>query len=616
MKKPLFSEIKRYHPGYESDPLVKFGMSGPTFLRAMIMFQRIALRQPVVLVGDTGCGKTSFIELIDRFLSLAKGPPIRTLNVHGDITRAEVDKFVEEPGILLFDEFNTSGICPYIEWKILNSKMMMIGAMNPYQKTEEISALFSKIGMPQALRTDVVPVSLVARHAVESTDMSSMKYFVHEVSGSIHALEINCNPMMMKAKENRWLPREEADNIRSLLRARLSASVLRTHENSAVQFDQARVDEFFEFLVDCLLRSFVWLRTFMNERAVVSFRDVETAWDFAEHFFKEFYGTDIAAKCSVLFSMIVNFALRLPATMLVSHVSDQVRGHIRALAKNHQIRSGRGVIEVRSSYLDCLPGQLELPIELPAVLSPAAKLMAAFDRYAYSTCWNDIVRQPEVWKFKSFVYHVFLIRKCIDLRRNCFIIGLPGTSKSYAVQHLKDTVFMTTYMCSRTSSSESLMSRYYDAAYVSVTARKAKVLCVLEEMGIANANPKRPLKVLHFVLDQGIMATDEKGYVKCPTVGVSNYAMDFANMSRGILLYTELPSRADLEFAFAFQVFQRKNPNWGREWSRRFDFAAFEELWRGFEEFRDTTVAHGILSALWPGDEQPTTLALRSIYGV
>lgn len=60
-------------------------------------------------------------------------------------------------------------------------------------------------------------------------------------------------------------------------------------------------------------------------------------------------------------------------------------------------------------------------------------------------------------------------------------------------------------------------------------------------MGNASINPSHPLKILHGILDNGLVL-NETGYCKTvPTIGVSSYTMDLAIMNRGVLVYTELP---------------------------------------------------------------------------
>jgi hypothetical protein len=175
-------------------------------------------------------------------------------------------------------------------------------------------------------------------------------------------------------------------------------------------------------------------------------------------------------------------------------------------------------------------------------------------------------------------------------------------------------------MCSRGSSSESLKSQYSDAEYVLLQCPKYHPLVVLEELGLANVNPKKPLKFLHFVLDKQ-NNTDVKRRIT--TVGVSNYATDYANMNRALLTFTDLPSDEALGFAFAFAEKQEGGFLVEKLGTQGSMFTPqFEGAWRQFRDFRsrfsnDPDMSpKPFLKLLWPGNSRPGNLALRSIYDI
>ena len=50
----------------------------------------------------------------------------------------------------------------------------------------------------------------------------------------------------------------------------------------------------------------------------------------------------------------------------------------------------------------------------------------------------DFLKVKSIWKFKSAFIHLFVMDFCIKCNLPCFVIGMPGTSETFAVDLLKD----------------------------------------------------------------------------------------------------------------------------------------------------------------------------------
>ena len=91
-------------------------------------------KEPVLLIGETGCGKTLLLET----LSIISGKTLKTLNVHAGITEKDVFSFME--GVInqnnlsdfwiFFDEINTSNAIGLIEEIMINHSMRGIPISN------------------------------------------------------------------------------------------------------------------------------------------------------------------------------------------------------------------------------------------------------------------------------------------------------------------------------------------------------------------------------------------------------------------------------------------------------------------------------------------------------
>ena len=143
---------------------------------------------------------------------------------------------------------------------------------------------------------------------------------------------------------------------------------------------------------------------------------------------------------------------------------------------------------------------------------------------------------------------------CITNNIPLWIIGLPGTSKSLAVNIVMSKLFSLrgkdvelkqlprliyqTYMCSEDSRPEALMNELHNVAAKSMMIPEASKMSVLllEEIGQADISPYLPLKCLHSVIDQGYMRPGMDHPVLITLIGLSNYIMDSAKLNRGILI--------------------------------------------------------------------------------
>jgi hypothetical protein len=183
------------------------------------------------------------------------------------------------------------------------------------------------------------------------------------------------------------------------------------------------------------------------------------------------------------------------------------------------------------------------------------------------------------------------------------VIGKPGTSKSYAVDRLDDVklkldedvrLTVKRYMSSKSASPDGIRSQFLDAAFqvmmngnfrvthgcgeiVSSGNNEVIPLVFLDEMGLGHVNPKKPMKCLHSILDLGIDVNDSGFRLKIPTIGVSNYVMDYANMNRVIFVCTELPETTEIQNVFLVALIDSLRANSARPCLSSKEFSEFPQ---------------------------------------
>ena len=157
------------------------------------------------------------------------------------------------------------------------------------------------------------------------------------------------------------------------------------------------------------------------------------------------------------------------------------------------------------------------------------------------------------------IYVTFIcLLNCIPV----YLVGKPGTSKSMAVaninQHMRGkesesrwwkklfpSITVFPYQGSDVSTSQGIedvfekAKRYYETTNKNDAAQTI-VTVHIDEIGLAEASPNNPLKVLHSYLEPGI-----KEKRKIAVIGLSNFQLDAAKMSRGITVNSPPPAPSD-----------------------------------------------------------------------
>ena len=147
-KKSLLSILS-----YQTDNYV---ITNDNFTKMVLLVYRIIADIPVILMGETGCGKTALIIKLSQILNNGE-KVIEIINIHPGITDKYLCKKMEEMNKIaednkgkelwvFFDEINTClslsllteiFVNKTFNGKKLNDKIRLIGACNPYRRREK-----------------------------------------------------------------------------------------------------------------------------------------------------------------------------------------------------------------------------------------------------------------------------------------------------------------------------------------------------------------------------------------------------------------------------------------------------------------------------------------------
>ena len=126
-------------------------ITNDNFKKLVLIVYRIIANVPVIIMGDTGCGKTSLITKLNQILNNGENT-LEIVNIHPGITddilcqiMEKVDQkaknMKDKESRLFFDEINTClslSLLTYINrtynGKRFSDNIRLIGACNPYRK--------------------------------------------------------------------------------------------------------------------------------------------------------------------------------------------------------------------------------------------------------------------------------------------------------------------------------------------------------------------------------------------------------------------------------------------------------------------------------------------------
>ena len=504
-------------PASHVDSSLKYALTPDNILKMVLILLRIRANIPVIIMGETGCGKTSLV----RYLAQTCDVLLHVFNFHAGVTETQIINFVEDIKKealspersrqlvwVFLDEINT---CDYLgsineimchrtlRGKALPSNLVFIAACNPYRLRPVGKILTS--GLSEKTSTD---------------EYSRLVYRVHPLPETMIDYVWDYGSVS---------PEDERRYI-----ARMVEGV----------FDNKHG----RLLVEVLFSSQRLIRDFEHTPFCVSLRDVH--------------------RCIVLmnwFHRILQEREKLAPAKIPTHiqgyyeqtrsVSPEVRSVVLALAHCYQSR------------LQTAKRRKEFCSEISNLIGKAEQGFQAerFDAIVRVEQEEYLARMelPEgTAKNAALRENVFVILVCILNRIPVFVVGKPGCSKSLSMQVIRSNLrgkdskdpflkqlpqlYVVSYQGSESSTSEGILKVFEKARRYNVEgANDVLPVVLLDEIGLAEVSAFNPLKVLHSLLEPGNGQLPDVA-----VVGISNWCLDPAKMNRAIHLSRPEPDIEDL----------------------------------------------------------------------
>ncbi|XP_011788597.1 PREDICTED: E3 ubiquitin-protein ligase RNF213 [Colobus angolensis palliatus] len=523
------------------DPDKTYELTTDNMLKILAIEMRFRCGIPVIIMGETGCGKTRLIKFLsDLRRAGADADTIKLVKVHGGTTADMIYSRVREAEnvafankdqhqldtILFFDEANTTEAISCIKEVLCDctvdgqplaedSGLHIIAACNPYRKhSEEMICRLESAGLGYRVS---------AEETADKLGSIPLRQLVYRV----HALPPSLIPLV-------WDFGQLSDTAEKLY---IQQIVQRLVDSISLDENRTRV------ITEVLCASQGFMRKREDECGFVSLRDVE--------------------RCVKVFRWFHEHSAMLLA-QLNSFLSKS------SVSKNHLERDpvlwslmlAIGVcyhasLEKKDSYREAIARFFPKPYDNSRLLLD--EITRAQDLFL-----DGVPLRKTIAKNLALKENVFMMVICIELKIPLFLVGKPGSSKSLAKTIVADAmqgpaaysdlfrslkqVHLVSFQCSPHSTPQGIIGTFRQCArfqqgkdlqqYVSVV--------VLDEVGLAEDSPKMPLKTLHPLLEDGCIEDDPAPHKKVGFVGISNWALDPAKMNRGIFVSRGSPNKREL----------------------------------------------------------------------
>lgn len=528
------------------DPDETYELTTDNILKILAIHMRFRCGIPVIIMGETGCGKTRLIKfLCELQRSGVATENMKLVKVHGGTNSEMIYTKVREAetiaycnktdygfdSLLFFDEANTTEAISSIKEIICDktvkgvpmmqhSGLQIIAACNPYRKHTDV--------MIRRLES----AGLGYRVRAEETDEKLGSIPLRQLVYRVQALPPSMIPLV-------WDFGQLNDHTEKMYIQQIVQRVVEKHS-----FDE----NFITIITNVLSASQKYMRTRKDECSFVSLRDVERCMQVFAWFFQN------------------NEMLLSELTRYESGQRNQRNDESEQYIDERNPILWSLMMAIGVCYHACLEDKEKYRIKICKFLQGTytpGKLIQEIS-VMQDLLLSGVPLGETIAKNSALKENVFMMVICIELRIPLFLVGKPGSSKSLSKTLVADAmqghaahsdlyrklkqIHLVSFQCSPHSTPDGIINTFKQCArfqegknlkeYVSVV--------VLDEIGLAEDSPKMPLKTLHPLLEEGCIDDQPLPHKKVGFIGISNWALDPAKMNRGIFVSRGDPDENEL----------------------------------------------------------------------
>ena len=543
------------------------------FVKMVLILLRLRSNIPVIMMGETGCGKTSLIRKLSEMKNNGDKKKMKILNIHAGTNDKDIVSFLYENVIpeakeiankekeqkekyqnqhqffnetklwVFLDEINTCKsmgliselMCKHTcQGKPLPSNIVFIAACNPYRQRENKGNKdANKFGL------DVIQAHKQIKflNAKELEDIkrkrdSNLVYTVNPLPHSLLNFVFDFGSVK---------PKDEENYIRNIIKDALNKKYYKDKPIPEKENDEdEQIKNLKDLASNMIIVSQNYIRDF-NDKSAVSLREIRRFNIFYEFFYdylkkrKEIYSKEnenqFYEEDKDFYNNLDDYKMQVYGVNL----SIFVCYYLKITDKEKRIGLHQKMNELFKKFDKSFEDKdfLDLPKKEEAFIV------------------NNIKLNKGIAKNRALLENLFSIFVAINNKVPIFIVGKPGCSKSLSVQLITKSmqgnvsesyffknlpkILVHSYQGSMASTSKGVENIFKIARSVYNNLKQEDKknnisLIFFDEMGLAEHSPNNPLKVIHSELEYDQNTGDNQ----VAFVGISNWILDAAKMNRGI----------------------------------------------------------------------------------
>ena len=548
------------------------------FIKMILILLRIRENIPVIMMGETGCGKTSLIRKLSELINNGKSM-MEILNIHAGITDEEIVKF-------LFDKKEIEGV--WYDSIIEKAKKLGEEEENKYQTYKKLGQKYFKkklwVFLDEINTCNCMGLicELMTKHTCQGKELPENIFFIGA-----------CNPYRYgrKGVDNYALKIEGAKEKNLVYTVNpLPFSLL----NFVFNFGNLTPDDEKSYINNMVvnpIENFFWKEVELankdnkdfdrnNKEKYFSKENYELCEELkklsrdaiieAQNYVRD--NNDVSSvslreirRFSIFYEFFVEYFRK---NKKISENMDQKENYDKFDTFYQNLNNKEIYINsIKLSIYLCYYMRLnnkecrqELAKKMNKIFGDNFILIPEHEQ---NYVVKNIKLKMGIAKNEALLENLFTLFACVNAKVPLFIVGKPGCSKSLSVQLLfgamkgdssDNPLFKSLPRLVINSFQGSLGSTSKGVLNIFKKARKFlknynnnlyKMISMIyfDEMGLAEHSPNNPLKVIHSELEYDL----NEGVKKIAFVGISNWVLDASKMNRGLFLSIPQPDKDDLK---------------------------------------------------------------------
>ena len=562
------SKVKGYKLSLE-EICEDYVFTADNFFKMILIFIKLKAKVPVIMMGETGCGKTSLIRKLSELLNNGKSDKMKILNIHPGTNDDDIIDFInkiiesnknnkEEIWIFL-NEINSCDslsliselICNHTYYgKYIPQNIIFIGACNPYRKREEGKAIGQNEGLKYRLKYFPRKQFNILNENQQDAIISicqkryNLVYAVNPLPQSLLSYVFDFGNL----DEN-----DEKDYIRNIIKKSIEKIYYKNFKN------ENEVEILYDLAGDMILESQNFMREF-NDKSVVSLREIRrfnVLFEFFNEYFEKKYNNieDYSDDDDFKFYNNLETFQKLVYNVILTIFSCY---YLRITDKTRRKQFSEKMDEILKKKFG----------------------LNYFEKYTLTELFtleekfivDNIKLDKGIAKNETLLDNIFSLFISINTKIPIFIVGNPGCSKSLSVKLLIQAMqgrnsennffrkfpklLVFTYKCNITSTSKDVENIYKKARTTYKSLKNKKIIkkknesiinekneekeinndlipmIYFDEIGLLEYSPYNTLKAIHSKLDYD----SNEGDNKFAFVGLSNWILDPTKKNSGITI--------------------------------------------------------------------------------